>query len=85
MVSSSCYFFFAPPFLLSISASRYPKADFVAHVLVTRYKKLLGTRNASNMDEPQKVEEHIDGHEEGGDEEVWIKLFSPVLVFSSFA
>lgn len=33
------------------------------------------------MDEPQKVEEHIDGHEEGGDEEVWNKLFSPVLVF----
>lgn len=33
------------------------------------------------MDEPQKAEEHIDGHEEGGDEEVWNKLFSPVLVF----
>lgn len=36
------------------------------------------------MDEPQKVEEHIDGHEEGGDEEVWKKRFSPILVFASF-
>lgn len=36
------------------------------------------------MDEPQKVEEHIDGHEEGGDEEVWMKCFPPILVFASF-
>lgn len=32
------------------------------------------------MDEPQKADEHIGGHEEGGDEEVWNKLFSPVFV-----
>lgn len=31
------------------------------------------------------MEEHIDGHEEGGDEEVWNKISSPILVFSSFA
>lgn len=36
------------------------------------------------MEEPQNVEEHIGGHEEGGDEEVWDQLSSPTLALSSF-